>query len=116
LRLISKSSPVVNLEDADLSRARLYKTSLRDVDLSNADLSSADLQNADLSGAVLRGANLGHQPWDTDLLSGADLSGAILAGATGITNEELEQQAASLKGATMPNGQKHEDWLKDKED
>jgi hypothetical protein len=27
---------------------------------------------------------------------------------------ELELQATSLKGATMPNGQKYEDWLKDK--
>ena len=26
-----------------------------------------------------------------------------------------EQRAASLEGATMPNGQKYEDWLKDKE-
>jgi hypothetical protein len=26
-----------------------------------------------------------------------------------------ERHASSLKGATMPNGQKYEDWLKDKE-
>jgi hypothetical protein len=32
-----------------------------------------------------------------------------------ITNEELEQQAASLEGATVPDGQKYEDWLKDRE-
>ena len=38
-----------------------------------------------------------------------------MAGATGITNEELEQQAKSLKGAIMPDGQKYEDWLKDRE-
>jgi hypothetical protein len=30
-----------------------------------------------------------------------------------IANEELEQQAKSLQGATMPSGQKYEDWLKD---
>jgi uncharacterized protein YjbI with pentapeptide repeats len=47
-------------------------------------------------------------------LSGADLSGADLSYARGFTDEELEQQAASLKGATMPNGQKYEDWLKSK--
>jgi hypothetical protein len=40
------------------------------------------------------------------------LFGADLRGAEGITNEELEQHAQSLKGATMPNGQKYEDWLK----
>jgi hypothetical protein len=47
-------------------------------------------------------------------LWGVNLREAILTGATGTTNEELEQQAASLKGATMPNGQKYEEWLKSK--
>ena len=47
-----------------------------------------------------------------DNLSGADLRNANLSDASGITNEELEQQASSLKGATMPNGQKYEDWIK----
>jgi hypothetical protein len=55
---------------------------------------------------------------ETDLsgadLSRADLSEADLGGAKGITNEQLEQQARSLKGATMPDGQKYEDWLKSK--
>ena len=37
-----------------------------------------------------------------------------LIDALGFTNEELEQQAASPEGATMPNGQKYEDWLKSK--
>ena len=60
-----------------------------------ADLSRAVLDNANLSNAVLDNANLG--------------------GADGITNEELEQQAVSLEGADMPNGQKYEDWLKDRE-
>jgi uncharacterized protein YjbI with pentapeptide repeats len=51
-------------------------------------------------------------------LSGADLSqanlrGADLSSAEGVTNEELEQQASSLERATMLNGQKYEDWLKD---
>jgi uncharacterized protein YjbI with pentapeptide repeats len=45
-------------------------------------------------------------------LSGVEMSGADLRGARGVTNEQLEQQAASLEGATMPNGQKYEDWLK----
>jgi hypothetical protein len=52
-------------------------------------------------------------------LSDADLSYAYvykadLSDAEGITNEELEQQAASLEGATMPNGQRYQDWLKSK--
>ncbi len=32
----------------------------------------------------------------------------------GVKNEDLQQQAATLQGATMPNGQKYEDWLKSK--
>jgi len=78
------------------------------------------LSGANLFGANLFGASLG--PVD---LSKANLSGANLRGAYKevnfqgtkrqlITNEELEQQVRSLEGATMPNGQKYEDWLKDK--
>jgi uncharacterized protein YjbI with pentapeptide repeats len=62
------------------------------VDLSGADLSGAKLSGAKLSGAVL---------------SDVDLSGADLSGVQGVTNEELEQQAESLEGATMPDGSKH---------
>jgi hypothetical protein len=39
---------------------------------------------------------------------------AVCSGAIGVTNEEGEQQAESLEGATMPNGQKYEDWLRSK--
>jgi Pentapeptide repeats (8 copies) len=72
---------------------------LRRIDLTGADLSGALLVDADLSGAQLDDTNL----------SGADLSRA-----DGVTNAELEQLAESLEGATMPNGQKYEDWLKRK--
>ena len=61
-----------------------------------------------------RGANLSAADLSRANLSKANLSGVDLSGARGITNEELEQQAGSLEGATMPNGQKYEDWLKDK--
>jgi hypothetical protein len=74
------------------------------ISLSGAALTSADLSVADLSGATLTSADL----------SFADLSGADLSVARGVTNEELDQQALSLEGATMPDGQKYEDWLKDK--
>jgi uncharacterized protein YjbI with pentapeptide repeats len=66
---------------------------------------SANLRYADLSGADLSDANL----------SQANLSNAVLVRATGITNKQLEKQAFTLEGATMPNGQKYEDWLKSKE-
>ena len=65
-------------------------------------MSSADLRDADLSRASLNGADLSGSD-----LSGYDLSGANLKGATGITIEELEKVAKSLKGATMPDRSKH---------
>jgi uncharacterized protein YjbI with pentapeptide repeats len=45
------------------------------------------------------------------------LSGANLRGADTffVSSKQLAQQAKSLEGATMPNGQKYEDWLKDRE-
>jgi hypothetical protein len=87
--------------------------------LGGADLHEVDLGGADLKGAKLEGANLS----SADLI-GADLRGAILRGAykvTGvetkqpITNEELVQQTKFLEGATMPDGQKYEEWLKSKD-
>jgi uncharacterized protein YjbI with pentapeptide repeats len=66
-------------------------------------------KGASLLAEPLSGADLGEAD-----LSGTDLSGTNLRGATGVTDLELERQARSLEGATMPNGQKYEDWLKDK--
>ena len=85
---------------SEASARLLSRIALPHATLSGAKLFSADLILADLTGADLRGA---------------DLSGADLSGAEGITNEELDGQADSLKGATMPNGQKYEDWLKARE-
>jgi len=68
------------------------------------------LKLTDLSGATLSEAQFCNA-W----LHGVKLSGADLEGAKGITTEELVQQAFSLEGATMPNGQKYEEWLKYKE-
>ena len=109
-----------DLRNADLSYAQLRKATPQDSEmipgeshneydkavdeadilppgLLEIDLSGADLSGADLSGANLSGANL----------SGANLSGANLSGATGITTKEVEDQAFSLEGATMPDGSKH---------
>jgi hypothetical protein len=107
--LIAKGRPIVDLAGGDLRGTNLFGANLREADLRRtyrreADLSSADLSSADLSSAYLFGANLRR----------AYLSSADLSGATGITNEKLGQEARSFKGATMPNGQKYEDWLKDK--
>jgi uncharacterized protein YjbI with pentapeptide repeats len=106
------------LTDADLTDAELLEADLSDTVLNVADLSDAVLSGADLSNAVLSGANLSDAVLGANLsnadLTEANLSGAVLSGAQGITNEELEQQTKYLEGATMPNGQKYEDWLKDK--
>src|SRR5215207_5933304 len=105
--------PALELSGADLSNVELGQSSfdgiclsqtymsgavLTGVSLRDADLSGADLGRANLSGAVLRGA----------VLSDADLSGAVLTNAI-VTEEQLEQ-ARSLEDATMPDGQKYEDW------
>jgi len=63
--------------------------------LSGANLSGADLHGADLSDADLSDADL----------SDADLSDADLRAAKGVTTEQLEFDARTLEGATMPDGQ-----------
>jgi uncharacterized protein YjbI with pentapeptide repeats len=99
-----------SLREADLNWADLSNAYLSpDVDLREADLSHAYLLFADLSGADLSGANLSGAH-----LREADLREANMEGSRGVTNDELEQQVASLEGATMPNGQKYEEWLKSK--
>ncbi len=126
------------LHEADLSSAKLPKADLSDAVLSDADLSGADLREANLRGAILSGARLSYtQLHEADLsgarLTDADLSGAYLIGsdlngadliradlsdahlidanlndAKGVTEEQLEDQAKSLEGATMPNGSIHD--------
>ena len=71
--------------------------------LRRADLRGANLSDANLSDANLSGANL----YEADL-TGADLTGAYGAYDV-ISIQVLEEQAAFLEGATMPNGQKYED-------
>jgi uncharacterized protein YjbI with pentapeptide repeats len=117
--LIEASVSWADLTSADLTSADLSGAWLTGADLSDAWLSRADLTGARLSDALLRGADLsGAALRDTRLgradLSGAELSRADLSGATDWTEQQLEQ-AESLEGATMPNGQKYEDWIKSKD-
>ena len=129
------------LRNTDLTQATLSGADLAEAHLEGTDLSGAHLGGADLTGAYLMDAKLsGAYLYDTDLgeadLSGADLSdaegrfesgarmvrtrldGADLGGAD-LTNarvtEEQLREAESLEGATMPDGQKYEDWLEDKQ-
>jgi uncharacterized protein YjbI with pentapeptide repeats len=104
-----------NLGDTDLEFASLFMAVLTEADLSGANLRRALLQGAHLYRADLTNAKLIQADLTNVNLIEADLSGADLSDAEGITNEELEQQSSSLEGATMPNGQKYEDWLKSKD-
>src|SRR5215217_6340048 len=108
-----------DLSGAYLSEANLSYADLIGADLSNAYLSEADprrayLIGADLSEADLIGADLSNAYLSEADLRGADLGGANLRYAKGWIEEQL-LAAHSLEGATMPNGQKYEDWLKSKE-
>jgi uncharacterized protein YjbI with pentapeptide repeats len=87
----------------NMQRADLRGTHLTDAELGYADLREADLRRADLRGAKLRIADL----------RGADLRDADLTDAQ-VTQKQLDA-VESLTGATMPNGQKYEDWIKDRE-
>jgi uncharacterized protein YjbI with pentapeptide repeats len=108
-----------DLTEADLRGAFLQEADLRGANLQGADLYTAILPRANLQEADLRGGNLQGAG-----LIGADLRGANLQEANLFSAKLLDAQVAddhqladtkSLQGATMPNGQKYEDWLKDKE-
>jgi hypothetical protein len=94
--------PVISLEE----------TNLRGVDLDREDLHSVNLKNAVMHDANLEGANLEDANLEDAKLMHANLREANLYGAN-LENTRLDD--ANLEGATMPNGQKYEDWLKDKE-
>jgi uncharacterized protein YjbI with pentapeptide repeats len=124
--LVTADLSKANLYGANLRRAQGRRISLREANLRGADLRESDiigsetnLRGANLSGANLSEANLsGASYFGVDLshanLSGAYLMGADLRGAKGWTEEQLAT-CRTLKATTMPNGQKYEDWIKDKE-
>jgi len=100
----TKDDNAINLKNADLHAVDWSQADLRGVDLRGANLSEANLSEAiffsniyiprAFSGTIVipNHANL----------SGADLSGVNLRGAK-VTDEQLAR-AASLEGATMPDG------------
>jgi uncharacterized protein YjbI with pentapeptide repeats len=100
------------INSANMSGTYLDKADLSDVNLIETDLSGAVLSGAVLRRAVVSGADLRETYLNGIDLHGADLSGTNLRDARGVTDEQLEEQALTLQGATMPGGQKYEDWLK----
>jgi hypothetical protein len=111
--LIDKDNRIIELQGADL-----YQADLRWLRLENAHLGGAFCWKVDFSAAILHGAYLGgvefrEVTWNRTDLSEAYLNAATFLDADGnkyttdIAIEELEKQAASLKGATMPDGSIH---------
>jgi uncharacterized protein YjbI with pentapeptide repeats len=103
-----------DLGKADLRRADLRRADLREAKLGEADLSRADLTGANLRTVDLRGADLREAKVHWAKLSGAKLDGTKLQGGLGWSEKQLNV-AKSFEEATMPDGQKYEDWLKDDE-
>ena len=123
----------VNLRGVSLTKAMMNSTELGQADLSDtrmfgANLLLANLCGADMSGAVLMSGNTDSIPLPRASATGnysfdspgpknanlrlADLSEVDLTDA--YVSEEQLLSTASLKGAIMPNGQKYEDWRKDR--
>ena len=105
-KLIHRGDTVVDLSGATMEDADLIFADLIDTQLLGVNLQGACLQGAYLQGACLQGANL----HNANLL-GADLRDSILQDTylqgANISNEQLAT-VKSLKGATMPDGTKHE--------
>ncbi len=99
------------LKDANLSGVRLNGTNLSQADLRGLNLSGAylssvgdQLEGANLGGANLTGADLSGADLIDANLTNANLANANLTDVASISNEQLRQQAESLKGATLPEG------------
>jgi len=91
---------------------------MRYANLSHADLKGAIMVRVDLIGACLDGADLNRADLVHPRAGGPSEEEYRLAEARGLNlsrevtaNLRLELMAASLKGATLPNGQKYEDCL-----
>jgi uncharacterized protein YjbI with pentapeptide repeats/drug/metabolite transporter superfamily protein YnfA len=114
-----ETAPIVNLKKADLRGAILSRTNLELANLYRADLKRANLRGAVLSQASLfradlKEADLRGTDMRNTILYFADLEEANLLNAK-VTREQLEE-AKSLDRATMPDGQKYEEWLKSREE
>jgi uncharacterized protein YjbI with pentapeptide repeats len=110
----------VELQEANLSGAKLYGADLRFSDLSRTNLSNADFSHADLRGAKLYGADLRFSDLSRTNLNNADFSHADLRGAklygadlrfsnlsrTNLSNADLSNadlSNANLMGANLSN-------------
>lgn len=93
----------VNLRGATLTGTDLYRARLANANLTQADLTDASLKQVNLTQAVLNDADLTGADLSGANLNGASLRGVNLSDATGFEPDQLAA-AASLAGATMPDG------------
>jgi uncharacterized protein YjbI with pentapeptide repeats len=97
VRAIAQAQTLTTLRKMDAQGKRTVVLFLRDAGL---------LQRPSFDGGREPVIRLANADLSDANLSGADLSGANLSDARGVTDEQLDR-AASLEGATMPNGSKH---------
>jgi hypothetical protein len=98
-----------DLQGADFQGANLQGANLREADLQGAYLKYANLRRADLKAADLQGAYLRETVFGGAILHDANLKNAE------VIDEQLADMSWFLQGATMPDGQKYEHWIKEKE-
>ena len=94
-RLLEKGKTVIDLSEADFTKADLTGANLSNADLKKTNFSGTNLSNADLSNAVLCEANLGGAHLEKANLTEVDLSG------TNLSNAHLDE--AVLIGANLNN-------------
>ena len=83
-------------------------------ELANALLNGVNLEGADLSYAKVGGIELREADLSRTNLRGLTEGSSYLGLRDIVANETLEVQAKSLRGATLPDGKKYEEWLKSK--
>jgi len=96
--VLAQAKTLSVLEALDSEHKKSIVQFLYNAQLLRIDAPVVSLRGANLRGTDLRGADL----------SDADLSNADLSDARGITSEELEKQAKSLEGTTMPDKTEHD--------
>jgi hypothetical protein len=111
IRQLARGQTLTVLQEIDGNGKGSLLTFLHGAGLIATENPAVALTGADLTGAFLQRANLEYAN-----LQGADLQGAILKKANlqeaNVTDEQLAD-AQSLQGATMPDGRKYQDGLKD---
>ena len=94
--LINKNERIVDLDEANLSRVRLFGVLLNETDLSHTNLTEANLGGAYLHGINLRGANLTRAVLSISGMNEADLRSAFQSTATNSVRNPLGR--AFLRG------------------